>query len=238
MKSIRVLTAAKTVIRWLRWAAVLALVYYAWGGLAYSAWAGRLRSPLFSSRCSCFISIRSERRPSSRGRDNCATGSPHDSHRSGRGAGSVLFWGHVLARAARGVPGTNYTHFAQEALGAVLGVVDIFWSEKAKGPWQAHDANPWLPGDQSAFSGTIRRYTISDDWKPGPFQETRYVPALLKLVAEGQTELKTVSGRQRREAWTSSKTLRKNQRRVSKFLAVDLDHGIPGSSCRSPCRRR
>jgi hypothetical protein len=46
MNSSSALTAAKTVIRWLRWAAVLALVYYAWGGLLYfvlgrEAWALR-----------------------------------------------------------------------------------------------------------------------------------------------------------------------------------------------------
>jgi hypothetical protein len=32
----------------------------------------------------------------------------------------------------------NYRYFTFEALGAVLGVVYIFWSEKAKGPWQAY----------------------------------------------------------------------------------------------------
>jgi hypothetical protein len=37
MKSSSALTAAKTVIRWLRWAAVLGFVYSAWSGLLYSA---------------------------------------------------------------------------------------------------------------------------------------------------------------------------------------------------------
>src|SRR5438067_2208454 len=38
---------------------------------------------------------------------------------------------------------------------------------------------PLASGDQGAFSGKIRS-TISDDWKPAPFQETREVPAPLK----------------------------------------------------------
>jgi hypothetical protein len=37
MNSPLALTAAKTVIRWLRWAAVVALVYFAWGNLVYFA---------------------------------------------------------------------------------------------------------------------------------------------------------------------------------------------------------
>jgi predicted RNA polymerase sigma factor len=62
------------------------------------------------------------------------------------------FWGHVLANqppqvtsyqliiaalqqiALQGIPaGGPVRHFIQEALGAVLGIVYIFWSEKAKG---------------------------------------------------------------------------------------------------------
>jgi hypothetical membrane protein len=55
---------------------------------------------------------------------------------------ALSFWGHVLALAPLGVTIDelisaallgNYRHFTQEALGAVLGVVYIFWSEKAKG---------------------------------------------------------------------------------------------------------
>jgi hypothetical protein len=43
------------------------------------------------------------------------------------------FWGHVLVMGGPWWSWTiNYTHFTQEALGAVLGVVYIFWSEKAK----------------------------------------------------------------------------------------------------------
>ena len=45
-----------------------------------------------------------------------------------------LLWAHVLAMGGPWWSWTiNYTHFTLETLGAVLGVVYIFWSEKAKG---------------------------------------------------------------------------------------------------------
>jgi hypothetical protein len=54
------------------------------------------------------------------------------------------FWGHVLATGGPWWSWTiNYTHFSLEAIGAVLGVVYIFWSEKAKGA--AASAVPDLP---------------------------------------------------------------------------------------------
>jgi hypothetical protein len=45
-----------------------------------------------------------------------------------------LLWAHVLAMGGPWWSWTiNYTHFTLETSGSVLGVVYIFWSEKAKG---------------------------------------------------------------------------------------------------------
>jgi hypothetical protein len=46
---------------------------------------------------------------------------------------SMAFWGHVLSTGGPWWSWTiNYSQFSQEAFGAVLGVVYIFWSEKAR----------------------------------------------------------------------------------------------------------
>ena len=93
MKSTSAPTAAKTVIRWLRWAAVLGLVYSAWFGLLYYVLqvVGLYSCPLF-----LFVAAGANR----------ATVSPHDGDRSGRDAGWQSFWGHALANQPPQV--TNY----------------------------------------------------------------------------------------------------------------------------------
>jgi hypothetical protein len=134
------LTAARTVIRWLRWAAVVALVYSAVVKLAYSAlrpdpsalrpaplpvvqeWAGMLYFHTLSyagfvvagaivaprARLPMAIVLAAALVPSS-------------------------FWGHVLAMGGPWWFWTiNYTHFSLEAIGSVLGVVYIFWSERRR----------------------------------------------------------------------------------------------------------
>jgi len=135
MKSSSAFTAAKTVIRWLRWAAVLALVYYAWGGLAYSALGGS--APLavvlqqvgmlhfHTLREAAFVVAGAIIAPRAR----LATAIVLAAARV-----PFLLWAHVLAM---GEPWwfwtINYTHFTLEVFGSVLGVVYIFWSEKAQG---------------------------------------------------------------------------------------------------------
>ena len=135
MKSSSELTAAKRAIRWLRWTAVLALVYYAWSGLAYSALGGS--APLavvlqqvemlhyHTLREAAFVVAGAMIAPRAR----LATAIVLAAARV-----PFLLWAHVLAM---GGPwwfwGINYTHFTLEAFGSVLGVVYIFWSEKAKG---------------------------------------------------------------------------------------------------------
>jgi hypothetical protein len=145
MKSSSAHTAAQTVIRWLRWAAVVALVYYAWGGLVYSAlgrgaWAVQ-PAPLVvvvqymgmlhfhTLRAAAFVVAGAVIAPRAR-----------------LGTAILLaaalvplsLWNHVLSRVSLVelvlLQGTgNYRQFTLETLGAVLGVVYIFWSEKAKG---------------------------------------------------------------------------------------------------------
>ncbi len=120
MKSSSALTAAKTVIRWLRWAAVLGLVYSAWCGLVYDVvQIGVFFCPLF-----LFVA-------------GGATIAPRNRLTTAIVLAAVLvahsFRGHVLSV---GGPwwswAMNYRHFTLEALAAVLGVVYIFWSEKAR----------------------------------------------------------------------------------------------------------
>jgi hypothetical protein len=68
-----------------------------------------------------------------RGLDDCAAGSPRDSDRSSRCAGSVLALG-SRAGGERAVwfRGVNYPRTsASRPFGSVLGVVYIYWSEKA-----------------------------------------------------------------------------------------------------------
>jgi hypothetical protein len=128
-KSSSALTAAKTVVRWLRWAAVLGFVYSAWGGLFYDV---VLRNMfLFSS----FLFVAAGAKIAPRNRLTTAIV---------LAAALVLvsFRGHVLSNPPPGVTYDqliiavlvgNYRHFTLETLGAVLGVVFIFWLEKAKG---------------------------------------------------------------------------------------------------------
>jgi hypothetical protein len=117
MKSSSALTAAKTVIRWLRWAVVLGLVYSAWGGHVYDV---MLLSPSF------LIVVTG------------ATIAPRDRLTTAivlaAAQVALAFRNHVLSMGGPWWSWTiNYRHFTLEALGAVLGVVYIFWSEKAKG---------------------------------------------------------------------------------------------------------
>jgi hypothetical protein len=145
MKSSSALTAAKTVIRWLRWAAVLALVYYAWGGLVYSAlgrkaWAVQ-PAPLavvlqfvgmlhfHTLREAAFVVAGALIAPRARLATAIVLAAVHV---------LLSLWNHVLSRVSlvelvllQG--GGNYGQLTLETLGAVLGVVYIFWSEKAKG---------------------------------------------------------------------------------------------------------
>ena len=146
MKSSFAMTAGKTVIRWLRWAAVLALVSSALGGLVYTAlgpegralWpaplaaVGNLVFMLFfrSSPSFLFVAAGAKVAPRARLATAIVLAAVHV---------PLSLWNHVLSRVSlvefvllKG--GGNYTQFALEALGAALGVVNIFWSEKAKGP--------------------------------------------------------------------------------------------------------
>jgi hypothetical protein len=144
MKSSSAITAAKTVIHWLRWAAVLALVCSALGELVYSAlgpagWALR-PAPLavvqhlvfmffFFSSCSfLFVAAGAKIAPRARLTTAIVLAAVHV---------PLSLWNHVLSRVSlvelvllEG--GSNYTQFTLETLGAVLGVVYIFWSEKAR----------------------------------------------------------------------------------------------------------
>jgi hypothetical protein len=146
MKSSSALTAAKTVIRWLRWAAVLALVCSALGEFFYFALGpqGRvLRPALFavvqnlvfmlffrSSASFLFVAVGAKIAPRARLTTAIVLAAVHV---------PLSLWNHVLSRVSlvefvllQG--GGNYTQFILETLGAVLGVVYIFWSEKAGQP--------------------------------------------------------------------------------------------------------
>jgi hypothetical protein len=130
------LTAAKTVVRWLRWAAVLGLVYSAWGGLFYDVVLGHMF--FFSSFL--FVAAGAKIAPRNRGSTAIVLA-----------AALVLisFRGHVLSNPPPGVTHYQLTiaalrqiaameaagpvrHFTLETSGAVLGVVCIFWSERAR----------------------------------------------------------------------------------------------------------
>jgi len=135
MKSSSALTAAKTVIRRLRWAAVLALVYYAWGGLAYSALGGSAPLAVVLQQVGMlhFHTLREA---------GFVVAGAMIAPRARLATAIVLaaalvpssFWGHVLATRGPWCFWTiNYTDFTLEAVGSVVGVLYIFWSEKAKG---------------------------------------------------------------------------------------------------------
>jgi hypothetical protein len=151
MKSSSALAAAKTVIPWLRWAAVLGLVYAAWGGLFYDV---VLRHMFFFSS---FLFVAAGAKIAPRNRLTTAIVLT---------AALVLisFRGHVLSNpppgvtssqliiaalqqiALQGMPaGGPVRHFTLETLGAVLGVVHIFWSEKAKGSVASRPPDPPPP---------------------------------------------------------------------------------------------
>jgi hypothetical protein len=138
MKSSFALTAAKAVIQFVRWAAVLALVCSALGGLVYAAflgpegrayqpaalfvvqqWAGILRFHVLPE--TAMVVTGALLAPRARRTIAVALAALHV---------PLFFWGHVLATGGPWWSWTiNYTHFTLEALGAVLGVVYIFWLE-------------------------------------------------------------------------------------------------------------
>jgi hypothetical protein len=126
-------TAVNRVIRWLRWAFVLALVYYAWGGLTYSALGGP--APLavvlhhvdmlhyHTLREAAFVVAGAMIAPRVRRTTAIVLAAARV---------SFSFWAHVLATGGPWWFWTiNDTHFFLEAFGSVLGVVFIFWLEKA-----------------------------------------------------------------------------------------------------------
>ncbi|HVX12383.1 MAG TPA: hypothetical protein VHC22_14470 [Pirellulales bacterium] len=133
--------ATKTLIRWLRWAAVLALVCSALDTLVYSAlvpeaWAIRpvplavvqgLVSMLifYVLREAAFVVVGATLAPRFRLTTAIILATLHI---------PLSFWAHVLATGGPWLSWTiNYKHFALETLGCVLGVLYIFSSEKAKG---------------------------------------------------------------------------------------------------------
>jgi hypothetical protein len=140
MKSSSALTAAKTVVRWLRWAAVLGLAYSAWSGLLYDV----VPYDIVVHACPLFLCVAAGAKIAPRYRLATALV-----------LAAVLvahsFWAHLLANQGpwvttyqviiaalqqivlEGMPaGGPVRHFLLEILGAVLGVVYIFWSERAK----------------------------------------------------------------------------------------------------------
>jgi hypothetical protein len=139
MRSSYALTAAKTVVRWLRWAAVLGLVYSAWSGFLYAVVydIGVYSCPLF-----LFVAAGAKIAPRYRRATALVLAAVLVAHSC---------WGHLLSNqppgvttyqiiiaalqqiALQGMPaGGPVRHFLLETLGAVLGVVYIFWSERAR----------------------------------------------------------------------------------------------------------
>jgi hypothetical protein len=148
MKSSSALTAAKTVIQCLRWVAVLGLVYSLLGALVYSALGVPTPAPLAAVQNLVFMFLFHALRETA-----VVVAGAMIAPRARLTTAIVLaallvplsLWNHVLFRAPDRIlvlvisdmlahPWViNYRHFALETLGAVLGVVYIFWSEKAKG---------------------------------------------------------------------------------------------------------
>jgi hypothetical protein len=154
MKSSSALPAAKTVIRWLRWAAVVALVYYAWGGLAYSA-LGRQAWALQPAPLAVVLQQVGMLHFHTLREAGFVVAGAMIASRARLATAIVLaaalvpssLWNHVLAVGGPWWFWTiNYTRFTLEALGSVLGVVYIFWSEKARASVASvpldHGANP------------------------------------------------------------------------------------------------
>jgi len=138
MKSSSAVTAAKKVIRCLRWAAVLALVYSLLGNLVYSALGVRAPEPLAVVQNLVFMPLFYALRETGVVVVAGAIIAPRARLTTAIVLAVLLvslsFWGHVLATGGPWWFWTiNYTHFSLAAFGAVLGVVYIFWSEKAKG---------------------------------------------------------------------------------------------------------
>ena len=123
-------TARITAIHCLRWAAVLGLVFCAATGLVYSV------GQMSIARCLLFLLVIAGAKLAPRFRLTTAI---------------VLaavfiarsYWGHVLALAPEGMANAqlltgaltgHYRHFSLDALGPVLAVVYVFWSEKARLP--------------------------------------------------------------------------------------------------------
>jgi hypothetical protein len=132
------LTAVKSLIRWLRWAAVLGLAYAAWSGLLYDV----VPYDLIVHACPLFLLVAAGAKiaPQYRVATAIVLAAVLVSHSC---------WAHLLANKPPGV--TNYQimiaaieqialqglpaggpvrHFILETLGGVLGVVYIFWSER------------------------------------------------------------------------------------------------------------
>jgi hypothetical protein len=140
MKSSSALTAAKTVIRWLRWAVVLALVSSALGGLVSSAFHVPAPAPLaavqnlmfmllFPLKDAAFVVVGAKIAPRARRTTAIVLAAVYV---------PLSFWKDVLSQVSlvelvllqgRG----NYGQFILETLGAMLGVACILWSEKAQG---------------------------------------------------------------------------------------------------------
>jgi hypothetical protein len=140
MKSLSARTTAKTVIRWLRWAVVLGLIYSTWSGLLYDV----IPYDIGVHACPLFILVAAGAKIAPRYRP--ATALVLATVRV-----AYSFWSHLLANkppwatnyeviiatlqqiVLEGMPaGGPVGHFALETLGAVLGVVYIIWSEKAR----------------------------------------------------------------------------------------------------------
>jgi hypothetical protein len=146
MKSSLALTAAKTVIRWLRWAAVLALVYTALGGLVYAA-LGREAWALQPAPLAAVQNVVSMFVFHSLTATAIVVAGAMMAPRFHRTTAIVLgalhiplaLWNNVLSRVSLVefvlLQGSgSYRQFTLEALGTVLGVVYILWSERANGP--------------------------------------------------------------------------------------------------------
>jgi hypothetical protein len=166
MKLSSALTATKTVIQCLRWAAVLALLYSALGELIYVytavgpeahahrpaplAFVQNLVSMLlyYSSPSFLFVAVGAKLAPRARRTTAIVLAALRV---------PLSLWSHVLFQAqGRELVVViadmidhpwviNCRHFALETLGAVLGVVYIFWSEKAKRPAASVPPDPPEP---------------------------------------------------------------------------------------------
>jgi hypothetical protein len=158
MKSPFALAAVKTVIHWLRWTAVVALVYAAWGNLAYFA-LGRQVLSLQPAPLATVGNLVFMLDFHTLSKAAFVVAGAMIAPRARLATAIVLaavqvplsLWNHVLSRVSlvelvllQG--GANYGQFALEALGPVLGVVYIFWSAKAKG------SVPSVPPSQLSLS--------------------------------------------------------------------------------------